>query len=102
MASFDYLRKDKLRRGSITKKSDTNKMEDEENVKVTTKRRKTSVQENNKKHQHFIETCIYWLTACINLSDMVVFQDIFITILPHIIKAQHHSDVECAALAKHC
>jgi hypothetical protein len=53
-----------------------------------------------KQEQHFIETIATWCIVCTNY-DITYGEPVFIALLPHLIKACHHTNPDCATLAKY-
>jgi proteasome activator subunit 4 len=54
----------------------------------------------NTEEQSFIETGLHWVYACLSW-DTAPIQNTLLTLLPHVLKAQHHTDPQCNALAKY-
>jgi len=56
----------------------------------------------SKAEQNYIETILSWVISCMMSGDIRCSFHLFIKFLPHVIKAQHHTDPQCAAIAKMC
>lgn len=54
----------------------------------------------NPEDQYFIETALHWVMASLSW-DTSPLQATLLKLLPHVLKAQHHTDPQCNALAKH-
>jgi len=99
LQSFQYLN---LQGATANEKKEEKQAEEPSSKKKQKTEESVEKKEQEKQEQHYIETVLYWMITCLRGGDVVYYVHPFTALLPHVIKAQHHPDPTCSALAKYC